>query len=230
MDLLSVQQRNDELQITAARSAARLCRDKYCWQEVGKWKDETLHWSETKKHRRCALSRRKHLTYLSEVKTATLQNHYMLFAPQVNKKKNGWNDLHAVGTTTLPIIKGNRLHCWTNWLVIQLWLSNKKGLEAEMVAPVQVKLCIKPTVVKKKKKNVTNKRNLKKKEKPTIIEIHNKGELEGNCSGRIVDYAEKPEKLRRLRILRCRWPHTAHRARPATKPSSDLTTPAVWNY
>lgn len=40
-DLLSVQQRNDELQITAAHSFNKtLLRDKYCWQEAGKWRDE----------------------------------------------------------------------------------------------------------------------------------------------------------------------------------------------
>lgn len=101
-DLLSAQQRNDELQITAARLAVRLSAgDKYCWQEVGKWKDETLHWSEAKKQRRCALSRRKtsHLSIWSEnsspKKTTTCLSH-------LRRMENS-----RAARTALPPVEGN---------------------------------------------------------------------------------------------------------------------------
>lgn len=53
-DLLSVQQRKDELQITPDWLSTRLpFVDKNCWQEVGKWKDEAFYWSEEKSLQVC---------------------------------------------------------------------------------------------------------------------------------------------------------------------------------
>lgn len=181
-----------------------------------------LKWNEKAPQVCFVPAKTSHLSIWSKNSNTAKPLYVVRTSSEQKKKKNSWNDSHAVGTTTLSIIKGNRLHCWTNWLVIQLWLSNKKGLETEMVAPVQVKLCI--------KKKCDEQEKFKKKR-----ETDNNRDSQHRWAGRELqwtdcDYAEKPEKLRRLRILRCRWPHTAHRARPATEPSSDLTTPAVWNY